>query len=81
VPPAERSDEEARLLRDFGYRLHELRGSRGLTQMQLAERAGLHYTYIGQVENGRRNVALVNIYALLRALDADLVDLLPPVQN
>jgi transcriptional regulator with XRE-family HTH domain len=49
--------------------------------MQLAERAGLHYTYIGQVENGRRNVALVNIYALLRALDADLVDLLPPVQN
>ena len=46
--------------------------------MDLAHRAGLHATYIGQVETGRRNLALLNVYALARALDADLTDLLPP---
>ena len=61
----------------FGARVRRLRLSRGLSQEGLAERSGLHRTYVGSLERGARNVALVNILALACALDvapSDLVD-------
>ena len=42
----------------------------------LAERAGLHRTYIGSVERGERNIALDNIHALAEALGVEARDLL-----
>jgi transcriptional regulator with XRE-family HTH domain len=53
----------------FGKRLRELRLAKAFTQESLAERAGLHSTYVGSVERGERNVALDNILKLARALD------------
>ena len=48
---------------------HEkIRQSQGLTQEKLAERAGMHFTYIGQIERGLRNPSLVNLQKLARAL-------------
>jgi transcriptional regulator with XRE-family HTH domain len=52
----------------FGKRIRELRLAKGLTQERLAERAGLHPTYIGGIERGERNVGLDNIFKLARAL-------------
>jgi len=76
--PPPRDDAQARLLREFGARLRELREARDMTQMALAHAAGLHPTYIGSVEAGARNVALLNLYALAAALEVDLPELLPP---
>jgi transcriptional regulator with XRE-family HTH domain len=41
-----------------GNRIRELRKAKGWTQEQLAEAAGLHYSYIGGVERGDRNISL-----------------------
>ena len=59
----------------FGRRLRELRQASGLSQEELAFRAGLHRTYVSSAERGQRNVALVNLEKLAQALDADICDL------
>jgi transcriptional regulator with XRE-family HTH domain len=53
----------------FGKRVRELRLAKGLTQEELAERAGLHPTYIGGIERGERNLGLDNLLKLARALN------------
>lgn len=66
----------------FGARLRELRLAAGFSQMELAEAAGLHPTYVSSVERGRRNISLVNIHMLARALTvhpARLLDTGAPV--
>ena len=55
--------------------LKELRTSAGLSQEELADRAGLHRTYISSIERGQRNVTLENIFALAEALGATPADL------
>ena len=57
--------------RTFGERVRSRRHERGWSQEQLADVSGLHWTFIGQVERGRRNVTLHNILRLAEALDVD----------
>jgi transcriptional regulator with XRE-family HTH domain len=59
-----------------GARLKQLRQARRLTQEQLAERAGLSYKFIGEVERGRGNPTLTTLAALSTALGVGLIDLL-----
>ena len=61
----------------FGRRLRELRQGRGLSQEDLADRAELHRTYVSSVERGERNVALVNLERLAKALNVHIRDLFP----
>jgi transcriptional regulator with XRE-family HTH domain len=55
-------------LLQFGTRVRELRTERKLSQEDLAEVADLHRNYISQIECGRRNVSLLNILKIARAL-------------
>lgn len=48
----------------FGRRLVDLRKREGLSQEQLALRSGLARSYLGGVERGQRNIALLNICRL-----------------
>jgi transcriptional regulator with XRE-family HTH domain len=67
----------------FGRRVRHRRDELGLSQEKLADAAGLHGTFVGQVERGQRNLTLHNILKLAAALRIDPSDLvrglLPPV--
>lgn len=65
-------------LKKFGEKVRELRNKKGLSQEELAELAGLHRTYISSLELGKRNVSLINIYALAKALGVTPDKLLKP---
>jgi transcriptional regulator with XRE-family HTH domain len=52
----------------FGLRVRQLRAARGLSQEALAGAAGLDRSYVGGVERGERNIALLNIFRLAEAL-------------
>lgn len=65
---------------EFGRRVRALRREQGLTQESLADKAGLHWTFIGQVERGRRNIGLHNILKVASALEATPGELLDGIK-
>jgi transcriptional regulator with XRE-family HTH domain len=58
-----------------GARVRELRKANSWTLEELADRAGKHYTYIGGLERGDRNVTLEVLHAVATALEVPLKDL------
>lgn len=73
--PDKRSKPDPILLA-FGRAVLARRIDLKLSQEELAERAGLHRTYVGDIERGARNLALRNIVNLAAALDLPLDDLI-----
>lgn len=63
---ADHQDREA-----FGQHVRSIRQAKGLSQEELADRAGVHRTYVSSLERGQRNVGLDNIHAIARALGVD----------
>ena len=64
------------MLRAFGHAVRLHRQKLGISQEELAERADLHRTYIGDIERGTRNIALKNIVRLASALETTVEDLM-----
>ena len=57
-----------------GQRIKELRTKLGISQEALANRADIDRTYVTDVENGRRNIAIENLEKLILALDVSISD-------
>jgi transcriptional regulator with XRE-family HTH domain len=67
--------DDQHFLRQVGFQIRELRSSRGMTQVQLAEACGLHRTFIGSVERGERNVAILNLRRIAKTLRVPVTEL------
>ncbi len=66
------------ILITFGKQVREKRIQKGLSQEKLAEKASLHRTYIGMIERAEKNITLLNIEKIARALEitiSELVDI------
>lgn len=63
------------ILKLLGSRIRDLRKNLGLSQEQLAERAGFHYTYIGSVERAEKNISTINLSKIATALEVGVYDL------
>src|SRR4051794_32906623 len=59
----------------IGFAVKERREALGLTQEEFAERAGIHRTYLSDIERGTRNVSLVNIERVAEALALKISEL------
>ncbi len=60
----------------FGRRLREERQQRHLTLEDLSERSGITWSYIAQVEVGRRNIGIDNMHRLASGVEVPLARLL-----
>jgi transcriptional regulator with XRE-family HTH domain len=64
------------LLLLLGKRVHDLRVAKHWSQEEFAAVAGLHRTYIGQIERGEKNLSFANLVKISTVLDVTPSDLL-----
>ena len=69
-------DLKQNILIKFGERVREIRKEKGLSQEELAHKADLHRTYIGMIERAEKNITLVNIEKIAKALEINIKELL-----
>lgn len=70
-----RSRKQRDILSQFGNRLRTLRLAKGLTQEELAEMADFSRSYYTEIENGKRNVSLLNLQRLADCLAVSIAQL------
>jgi transcriptional regulator with XRE-family HTH domain len=72
---------ENKLLRALGEVIASRRHELGISQLELASRAGINRTYIGDLERGARNIAILNIVKLSDALATTPSELLSAAEH
>jgi len=58
-----------------GKRIRDLRNNKGLSQEELGEKAGFHFSYIGGVERAEKNISLLNLEKIANALGVSVYEL------
>ena len=69
------------ICKKFGIRVRDLRISSGLSQEVLGQKSGLHRTYIGGIERGERNISLINIEKIAKALSVPISSLMEDLEK
>jgi transcriptional regulator with XRE-family HTH domain len=65
-----------KLLLRIGHRVRTLRLKRGWTQVEAAEKIGLDRSFLADVERGRRNISVRNLYLVAKGFKKTLAQLL-----
>lgn len=62
------------ILIKFGEKVRSARLEQGLSQEELADKAGVHRTYIGMIERAEKNITLENIEKIAKALKISIAE-------
>lgn len=62
-------------IRVIGKRIRKYRNDLHLSQEELAERADLHFTYIGQIERGEKNITIGSLEKICHSLNVSFEEL------
>jgi len=63
------------ILNKFGDKVRDYRKQKNLSQEELADKAGLHRTYIGMIERAEKNITLLNIEKIANSLELSIKQL------
>jgi transcriptional regulator with XRE-family HTH domain len=55
----------------LGQRIRRRRTELGLSQMALADRCGMHFTFVSSVERGERNISMITLLRLAEGLEVE----------
>lgn len=69
-------DWDPERLRQIGAQVRAARQRLGLNQDEFADVVGIHRSYIGMIENGRKDIRISTLYRLSHALKTDIAVLL-----
>lgn len=69
------------ILKTFGAAVRQAREQQGLTQEEVAHRAGITVGYLSQLENGRRNPSLLVMAAICEVLETPLEAVVKPISR
>jgi transcriptional regulator with XRE-family HTH domain len=64
------------ILVKFGDKVRQIRKEKDMSQEELSFKANLHRTYIGMIERAEKNITLINIEKIAKALNIEVSDLL-----
>lgn len=68
------------ILLRYGHAVRKVRLEQGISQEELADRCGLHRTYISDIELGKRNLSLENIERIAISLNKTLSEFFEEVK-
>lgn len=68
--------DETRILKQLGDTVRRLRMEAGISQIDLAEKAGLNHNFVGEIERAEKVASVVTVVRLATALGAKGADLL-----
>ena len=71
----------SQITQTIGIRLRQQRSRRGYSQERLAELAGLHPTYIGQIERGEKNLTVESLSKITQAHGVPMSQLLEKIDG
>lgn len=66
----------AEINKKVGLKIRKYREKKGWSQEQLAFEADLHRAYIGHIERGEKNIGLINLEKIAKALSVEIRELL-----
>jgi transcriptional regulator with XRE-family HTH domain len=67
--------EKEPILKIFADKVRSIRMQKGMSQEHLADLANMHRTYIGMIERAEKNITLINIEKIAKALEINIKDL------
>lgn len=69
------------VLLKIGRKIQNIRFAEKISQEELAYRAGMHTSYLSNIENGKRNVSAINLCKIAKALNKEVGDLFPSIKS